>query len=234
MDGKELRCCVAEAIGAFAIVFFGCGAIALGAAGFVGVNLVFGATVAAMIFALDHVSCAHFNPAVTVGFAVVRRFPWRLVVPYVLSQLIGAVVACLLLSTFVPSGALQSASFGATLPSIGLAATVGTEVVLTFFLMLVIVSVATDARAAGANAAIAIGLTVAVAGLMAGPLTGCSMNPARSFGPALFAGGEALGSLWVYFVGPIIGAALGAGTYELLRSPRREARAVPASCCDEC
>jgi MIP family channel proteins len=234
MDRKELRCCVAEAIGAFAIVFFGCGVIAFGVAGHLGINLTFGATVAAMVFALGHVSCAHFNPAVTVGFAVVRRFPWRLVVPYVLSQCVGALVACLALSALLPAHALAATSFGATVSTVGAVPTVLAEALLTFFLMLVIVSVATDARAAGLNAAIAIGLTVAVCGLTAGPLTGSSLNPARSFGPAVFAGGQALSTVWLYWVGPILGAVAGAFLYEFLRSPKRATLTAPSSCCQDC
>ena len=224
MSRNEWRCCIAEGIGAFAIVFFGCGAISVGSAGFVGANLAFGATVAAMVFALGHLSCAHFNPAVTVAFAVVRRFPWRMVVPYVLAQCAGAVLA----AAFVFQLTGES---GATTTTLSMPQTVVVEAILTFFLMLVIISVATDARAAGMNAAIAIGLAVAIGGLMGGPLTGSSMNPARSLGPAVFARGEALSELWMYFVGPLIGATLGAVTYEFLRSPNKERNQAPISCC---
>lgn len=225
MTKKELRCCVAEAIGTFAIVFFGCGAIALGVAGHVGANIVFGATVAAMVYALGHVSCAHFNPAVTLGFYVVRRFPLRMVFPYVVSQCVGAVVAAFLVSLFAPVGS----DLGATVPVLPLPGVIGVEAVLTFFLMLVIVSVATDSRVHGAVPGAAIGLTVMVAGLMAGPLTGSSMNPARSLGPALFSG---VGPLWVYFVGPCVGAVCGAFAYEFVTG--RAKACVPKSCCPDC
>jgi MIP family channel proteins len=232
VSAKELRCCTAEAIGAFAIVFFGCGAIAIGVADHLAVNLVFGATVAAMVFSLAHVSCAHFNPAVSVAFAVVQRFPWRLVGPYVVAQVVGALAACLALTLVVPGGLLDASSFGETVSSVGAWQTVGAEAVLTFFLMMVIVSVATDARAAGTNAAIAIGLAVFIGGLMGGPLTGGSMNPARSLAPALFSG--ELGGLWTFLLGPVVGAGLGAAAYEFMRSPGKVERTAPASCCEDC
>lgn len=225
---------VAEAIGTFAIVFFGCGAIATlsGVAAPVGVNLVFGAVVGAMILSLGHISCAHFNPAVTIGFAVIRRFPLRLVPAYIGAQLAGASLAAVALSALVPSVTLQPAHFGATIPSITSLGALGNEALVTFFLMLVIVSVATDRRVHGLAAGLAIGATVMISGLTIGSLTGNSMNPARSVGPALLAGGEALGCLWIYLIGPVIGAVVGAITYEFLRGPAAEPREAPITCCD--
>ena len=238
MTIREWKCCTAELLGTFALVFFGCGAIALlgkegGLAGHLTINLVFGAVVAAMIFSLGHISCAHFNPAVTVGFAIARRFPWRLVGAYILFQLAGAVLACCALALLLPSAPLSAAHFGGTVPGLGmeLVAVLGVELLISFFLMLVIISVATDARVPPGFAAIAIGAWVTMAGLMAGPLSGSSMNPARSFGPAAFAGGPALAALWLYFAGPVVGASLGALVYEFLRSSRGSARTTPDSCC---
>lgn len=221
----------AEALGTFAIVFFGCGSIASfgnggGVAGHVGVNLVFGLTVGAMIYALGHISAAHFNPAVTIGFATVRRFPWKYVPGYVFAQLAGAVLASGLHALLLPAQA-ASASFGATMPHIDALRSAGIETVLTFALMLVIVSVATDKRVNEAVAGLAIGSTVALCGLFGGPLTGCSMNPARSLGPALFAGGGALTSYWVYLFGPVVGAILGSLAYEAIRGSSEHAQGAP-------
>lgn len=215
-----LRRCVAEFLGTFAIVFFGCGAIATlashGVAGHLAINAVFGLTVAFAIYALGHVSAAHFNPAVTVAFAAGRHFPWREVPGYIIAQVLGAVAASGLHAAFFADQA-REVSFGATLPALDLARTLAVEVVMTFFLMLVIVSVATDKRANPAIPGIAIGMTVAVCGLFAGPLTGSSLNPARSLAPSLFAGGTALSTVWVYLVGPVIGACLAAWTYAYVR-----------------
>ncbi len=117
--------------------------------------------------------------------------------------------------------------FGATVPAIDLARCVGVEGILSFFLMLVIISVATDRRVSGAVPGLAIGMAVALCGLFGGPLTGCSMNPARSLAPALFAGGSALGFVWPYLVGPVIGAALAARVYELIRGGDHHGQGAP-------
>ncbi|MEO0605853.1 MAG: aquaporin, partial [Myxococcota bacterium] len=147
------------------------------------------------------------EPAVTVAFAAVGAFPWREVPAYVLGQLVAAVLASAALVGLVGSGA----SLGATVPAVELGAAFGLEVILTFFLMFVITAVATDARAHGQLAAVAIGGTVALCALMGGPLTGASMNPARSLGPALVSGVSE--SQWLYVVAPIAGALLGAFAY---------------------
>lgn len=210
----------ADAIGTFALVFAGCGAVVVdaqtGALGHVGICLVFGLVVGAMIFATGHVSGAHFNPAVTLAFAATGKFPWRAVPAYIVAQVFAAIAA---------SGAVLGlvggeANLGATLPAGGVGAAAGVEVVLTFFLMFVIQSVATDARASGKVAAIAIGSTVALCALMGGPLTGASMNPARSLGPAVVAG--VLDHQWIYLVAPIVGAMLGAFAYQLVRGDQVE------------
>ncbi|MBW2316558.1 MAG: aquaporin, partial [Deltaproteobacteria bacterium] len=197
----------AEAIGTFALVFAGTGAMVThdvtgGVVTHVGVALTFGLVILAMIYAVGDVSGAHFNPAVTVGFYVARRLPGVDVLPYGASQFAGACLASAILRWVFP----DHATLGATLPAIGVAETLVLEVILTFFLMFVILGVSTGAKEEGATAGLAIGGTVALAALFAGPLTGASMNPARSLGPALL-GGQ-MGSLWIYFVAPLIGAGL--------------------------
>lgn len=206
----------AEFIGTFALVFAGCGAIVVSSEGdgviaHEGIAATFGLAIMVMIYAVGHISGAHFNPGVTLGFAVARRFPPADVAPYWAAQVGAATMAAgLLLALFGDVAAL-----GATLPSGSEAQSFALEVVLTFFLMFVIISVATDARAAGQGAAIAIGGTVALAALFGGPISGASMNTARSLGPALVSG--ELTSLWVYVLAPPIGAVLGALTYEFVR-----------------
>jgi MIP family channel proteins len=205
----------AEALGAFALVFFGAGAIMVaakyGSFGQLGIALAFGLVIAAMVYAIGHISGAHLNPAVSLAFALSRHFPWRLVGAYWIGQCLGAVLAALLLRASLG----DVANVGATTPSGSDAQSFVWETILTFFLMLVIMAVATDARSVGEAAAIAIGGTVGLCAVVGGPVSGASMNPARSLGPAL-AAGEA-NSLWIYLVAPPIGAALGALVYQLLR-----------------
>ena len=219
MEGRPdlRRRAAAEAFGAFALVFAGCGAIITGTVhagtlGAVGVSLVFGLVVMAMVYATGHLSGAHLNPAVTLAFALTRHFPRREALAYIGAQIAGALAAAALLLAVWPS---QPAALGTTLPSVGNGSALVYEAVLTAFLMFVIMAVATDTRAAGAGAAIAIGGTVGLDALFAGPITGASMNPARSIGPALVSG--ELHDLWIYITAPIAGAALGALTYQLVR-----------------
>jgi MIP family channel proteins len=208
---------VAEGLAAFALVFAGCGAIVTnasydGALGAVGIALVFGLIIMVMIYATGHLSGAHINPAVTVAFTLTRHFPARDATAYIAAQLAGAVCGALLLLAVWPG---QPADLGATVPSIGVGSALVYETVLTAFLMFVIIAVATDTRAVGAAAAIAIGATVGLDALFGGPVTGASMNPARSFGPALASGQWT--DFWIYIVGPVAGAALGAAAYQLVR-----------------
>ena len=215
--------CLAEALGTFALVFAGAGALAVdaasgGAVTGVGVGLAFGFVVMAVVFALGHVSGAHINPAVTVAFFAAGRIGARRSLAYVAAQLAGGVLAGLAIVAIV-GGAGDA---GATAPRIGGAEeALLSEIVLTFFLALVIFGVATDERAQGGFAGLAIGGYVGLAALAWGPIANASMNPARSLGPAV-ASGE-WSAHWVYWAGPIVGAVLGALAYELLRArPRPE------------
>jgi aquaporin NIP len=205
----------AEAIGTFALVFAGAGAIMVdektGDPGHVGIALTFGLVIMAMIYAVGHVSGAHFNPAVSFAFALTRHFPWARAAGYWAAQVLGALAAALLLRASLG----DIASVGATLPSGSDGQAFLWETILTFFLMFVIMAVATDTRAVGEAAALAIGGTVALDALFGGPITGASMNPARSAGPAIAA--AELSDLWIYIAAPLVGASLGALAYQLLR-----------------
>jgi aquaporin NIP len=209
------RSLCAEWIGTFALVFAGAGAIVVDAKthalGHVGVAIVFGLVIMAMIYAVGHVSGAHFNPSVSFAFALTRHFPWRRAGAYWLAQVAGAVAAAALLRASLG----DHAHVGATLPSGSQGQAFVWELILTFFLMFVIMSVATDTRAVGEAAAIAIGGTVGLDAMFGGPITGASMNPARSIGPALVSGD--LHALWLYIAAPLAGAALGALAYQFVR-----------------
>ena len=214
------RRAIAEGFAAFALVFAGAGAIVAnaeyrGALGTVGVALVFGLVIMVMVYATGHLSGAHINPAVTIAFTLTRHFPGREAAAYVAAQCLGAMSAALVLLAVWPS---QPAELGATVPSVGVGSALVYEAVLTAFLMFVIMAVATDTRAVGAGAAIAIGGTIGLDALFGGPVTGASMNPARSLGPALVSGTWT--DFWVYVAGPLLGAAIGALAYQLVRGAR--------------
>lgn len=220
-----------EFIGTFALVFFGCGAIATLSGGdrasHLAINLVFGFVIVVMVSAIGPISAAHFNPAVTFGFAAAKRFPWRKVPAYWAAQLLGAISASAT-HQFILGNEARAVSFGATLPHIPLPQSITVEIIGTFFLMFVIAGVATDRRIHAPVPALAIGLVVALVGLFAGPLTGSSLNPARSIGPALFAGSSAMSIIWLYILGPMIGACLGSLVYELVRLDKDHAQGAPA------
>jgi aquaporin NIP len=220
------RRALAEGLATFALVFAGCGAIVAdshydGALGSVGVALSFGLVIMVMVYATGHLSGAHINPAVTLAFTLTRHFPAREALAYAGLQVTGAVAGALLLLAAWPD---MPGHLGATVPSVGVGTALVYEVVLTALLMFVIVAVATDTRAVGAAAAIAIGGTVGLDALFGGPVTGASMNPARSFGPALAAGEWT--DFWVYVVGPALGAALGALAYQFVRDGRPQEAAA--------
>ena len=226
MTRPIVRCLAAEAIGAFALVFAGCGAIMVnaktGQLGHVGVAITFGLVIMFGIYAVGHISGAHFNPAVTFAFALTRHFPWRRAGLYWSAQLIGALVAAALLR-----GSLGNiADVGATLPSGSQGQSFLWEFVMSAFLMFVILAVATDTRAVGEAAAIAIGGTILLDAMFGGPISGASMNPARSTAPALVSGN--LHALWLYIVAPILGASVGGLAYQFVRGeqPRAEDEAA--------
>lgn len=215
MNKALLKRATAELVGTYALVTAGCGAIMVnsqtGALGHFGISLTFGFIILVMIAAIGHISGAHFNPAVTVAFAVTRHFKWREVPFYAGGQVIGAVLGALTLRLLIG----DVAQLGVTLPANSVVQAFGIEILLSACLMFVIISVATDTRAVGETAAIAIGLTVALDALWGGPISGASMNPVRSFGPALVAG--VWENQWVYWTAPFIGATLGASLYQFLR-----------------
>ncbi|MBX7052217.1 MAG: MIP family channel protein [Flavobacteriales bacterium] len=211
----ENRRYFSEFIGTFALVFCGTGAIIInqesgGMITHVGVALTFGLVVAAMIFTLGDVSGAHLNPAVTLSFAVAKRFPFKQVVPYVFAQVLGAFAASGILKVCFP----QNEWLGATLPAGSDWQSFLFEVILTMILVLVIFNVTTGAKEKGITAAIAIGSVVGLEALFAGPVCGASMNPVRSLSPALVSGH--LEHLWIYLTAPFVGAILGIAIHQFL------------------
>jgi aquaporin Z len=195
----------AECFGTFALVFAGTGAIVVndvtsGTVTHVGIALTFGLVVLALIYALGDVSGAHFNPAVTLAFFVARRFPARTVVPFILSQSAGAILASLGLRLLFPT----HTTLGATLPRGDALQSFALEVMLTCFLMFVILSVSTGAKEKGITAGIAVGSVIGLEALFAGPICGASMNPVRSLAPAIVSLHPE--SLWVYLIAPTLGA----------------------------
>lgn len=212
---------LAEMVGTFTLVFAGCGAIVIdsisnGQVTHVGIAISFGLAIATMVYATGHISGAHLNPAVTLAFALTRHFPLRRVLLYWLAQVVGATIAALSLRWLFG----DVANLGTTLPAGSDSQSFGLEIVLTFFLMFVIMAVATDNRAVGQAAALAIGGMILLDAMFGGPISGASMNPARSFGPALVS--NTWEHLWVYIGGPAIGATLGAFIYEVVRGERPE------------
>ena len=216
MQSSLPKRCLAEIIGTFGLVFATAGAnvvdeLSDGRITHLGVGIVSGLIISAMIYAVGHISGAHFNPAVTLGFAVGRHFPLKEVPVYWVSQLLGAVTGAFSLRALFGEVGIM----GGTVPRGSTLESFGFEIPLTFILMFVIMAVATDSRAKGPHAALAIGATVALNSIFGGPISGASMNPARSFGPALAAWNWA--DHWIYWVAPPIGAAIAALAYNVLR-----------------
>lgn len=199
---------LAELLGTFILVFAGTGAIIIndvsgGAMSHLGIAVTFGLVVMAMIYTLGEVSGAHLNPAVTFGFWAARRFPARKLFPNIVSQCLGALLASAVLRLLFP----QHSTLGATVPAGSIFQSFALEILLAFFLMFVIINVSVGAKEKGVIAGVAIGGMVALAALFGGPISGASMNPARSLGPAILSGN--LNTLWVYLVAPFAGALLG-------------------------
>lgn len=196
---------LAELIGTFALVFCGTGAIVINtethnAITHVGIAITFGLIVMAMIYALGNISGAHLNPAVSIAFTIAKRFPLKQLLPYIVSQIVGALLASLTLKFLFP----DNGSLGSTIPHGSAVQSFVLEFLLTFFLMLVIINVATGSKELGMFAGLAIGSTVLLEAMFAGPVCGASMNPARSIAPAVVSG--QLEHLWVYIVAPVSGA----------------------------
>ena len=218
----------AEFLGTAWLVLGGCGAAVLAAGfpqfgiGFAGVALAFGFTVVTMAYAVAPVSGAHFNPAITVGLAAGGRFPWRDVVPYVVAQVLGGILGAAILYVIATGrpgaeiGSFATNGYGAQSPGkYGLVSALVIEVVMTFGFVTVILG-ATDKRSHPAAAGLAIGLALTLIHLVTIPVTGTSVNPARSTAPALFVGGAALSQLWLFWVAPLLGGAIAGLAYGLL------------------
>ena len=211
---------LSEMLGTFGLIFTGCGAIVVndvtgGAIDHLGICTVFGLVVMAMVYSFGDVSGAHINPAVTIAFWISGRFPLKEVGPYILAQAIGSTAACALLLYLFPD---ESTFLGATLVSGSIMQSFVLEVAITFLLMLIIIMVATGSKEVGTLAGIAIGAAVAVLALVGGPISGASMNPARSLGPALVSGH--MEHIWLYIIAPIIGAALAVPVSNVIKGPQ--------------
>ncbi|KAG6670572.1 hypothetical protein I3843_Q054600 [Carya illinoinensis] len=220
---------IAEAIGTYFLIFAGCAAVVVNMGNDKvvtqpGISIVWGLSVMVLVYSVGHISGAHFNPAVTIAFATCKRFPWKQVPAYVFAQVLGSTMA---------SGTLRlifnghQNFFAGTLPSGSEVQSFVLEFIITFYLMFVISGVATDNRAIGELAGLAVGSTVLLNVMLAGPISGASMNPARSLGPA-FVHNEYRG-IWVYIVGPILGAVSGALVYNLIRFTEKPLREITKS-----
>ncbi|MDE2822466.1 MAG: MIP family channel protein [Chloroflexota bacterium] len=221
MNGSLTRRAIAECIGTFGLVFIAAGAAMVdetsgGGLGIIGNALASGLVVTAMVYATGHISGAHINPAVTLGFALVRRISLRDAGVYWVAQMVGAILAAVVLRLLLGKVGIM----GGHAITIEPAQAVGVEIALTFLLMFVIMAVATDKRAVGQAAALAIGATVTFDILVGGPLSGGSMNPARTTGPAILAANWE--DLWIYWVGPPVGAALAAFLYTWLNDSKED------------
>jgi aquaporin Z len=233
-----IRKLAAEGIGTFWLTFAGCGSAVIAAGfpnvgiGLLGVSLAFGLTVVTMAYSIGHISGCHLNPAVTVGLAAGGRFPAAMILPYIVAQVVGAVVASAVLYV-IASGAdgfelakgFAANGYGEHSPGkYGFGAALVTEVVMTMMFLFIIMG-ATHGRAPAGFAPLAIGLGLALIHLVSIPVTNTSVNPARSTGPALFVGGWALAQLWMFWVAPIVGGAIGGVLYRWL-SPDIEAEVI--------
>lgn len=216
MGEMEKKAAVAELVGTFLLVFFGTGAIVVdqlyeGVIGHFGISATFGLVVLAVIYAIGEISGAHLNPAVTWAFYIAKRIEVKKAIWYTLAQILGALLASGLLKVLFP----ESLTLGETLPSSGVLQSAVVEVVLSFTLMFVIINVATGSKEQGLMAGLAIGLTVWICALVGGPVSGASMNPARSIGPGLVA--LNLEHLWIYLLAPMVGAILSIYVWKFIK-----------------
>lgn len=212
---------LAEFLGTFGLILFGTGAVIVdqetgGSLGLLGITVVWGGIVTCMVYAFGSLSGAHINPAVTLSFWVAKMFPGREVIPYILSQCAGAIAASAVLALIFP----ENQDLGSTLPRDTLSQAFVLEVLITFFLMLVILYVVTGPEENRKLAGLIIGLAVLIFATFAGPITGASMNPARSLGPALISGN--MEPLWLYWLAPITGALLAIVPWRITMMPREE------------
>jgi MIP family channel proteins len=210
--------CYAEVFGTFALVFTGCGAVIVndlhgGGLGHLGINIVFGLIVMAMVYSIGNVSGAHINPAVTLGFYFAGRFPANFILPYIASQFAGAILAGVILKFLFPA----HPDLGSTSLAVPVGNGVAIEILLTFILMYVILNVSTGHKEKGIMAGVAVGGVVTLNALIGGPLTGAAMNPARALGPALAS--MHLQSIWLYLVAPVVGALLAWPACRLTQGP---------------
>lgn len=210
---------ISEFIGTFALIFCGCGAMTInevtgGDVTHVGIGLTWGLVVMAMIYAFGETSGAHFNPAVTVAFAYAKKFAWKEVPKYVISQILGAFVASFVLFFLFPDSEL----LGSTIPKVDVWRAFVLELLLTFFLMVTIINVSTGSKEIGVVAGIAIGGVVMLEALFAGPITNASMNPARSLAPNVVSGN--IDGLWLYLVAPVLGALLAVVSCKLVKDDK--------------
>lgn len=206
----------AEAIGTFAMIFCGTGAMVIdqqtnGAIGHIGIAITFGLIVLCMIYTFGQISGAHFNPAVTIGFFIANLFNKKEITPYIISQIVGAIGASLVLHFLFP----ENETLGATIPSGSSSQSFILEFILTYFLMLVIMHVAHGSKETGIIAGIAIGSVVLLEAMFAGPISGASMNPVRSFAPAIVSGN--FQSLWIYLTSPFAGSVSAVLTWKAMR-----------------
>ena len=215
-----MRKYIAELIGTFALVFCGTGAIIInqqsnGSVSHVGIAITFGLIVMSMIYALGDISGAHLNPAVSIAFTIAKRFPLKELLPYIISQLAGAILASLILKFLFPSNEY----LGATLPAGPIGQSFVLEFILTFFLMFVVINVANGSKEQGMFAGLAIGSVILLEAMFAGPICGASMNPARSFAPAIVSGHFEY--LWIYFIAPISGAGASVPVWKYLNALKK-------------
>ncbi|QMU64946.1 MAG: MIP family channel protein [Flavobacteriaceae bacterium] len=220
----EMKEYIAEFIGTFSMVFCGTGAMVIneitgGDVTHVGIGITWGLIVMAMIYAFGDISGAHFNPAVSIAFAYAKKFSWKKVPKYVMAQILGGFLASLILWFLFPA----SEDLGATVPKIAIWRAFVLELLLTFFLMVVIINVSTGSKEIGIMAGIAVGGVILLEALFAGPVTSASMNPARSLGPNIISGN--IQGLWLYMTAPILGAILAVASCKLVKD---------GNCCEDC